>query len=238
MWTRAELKTNAKAVLKRTYWLSFAVLLVAGIIGGIGDSVSTVLETAVQLKIQVPESMVAGAGMLALFVSIFVSGPLVVGTARFFLQAREYDTEFSVLFSGFNGNQYWSNIKTMIMKSIYITLWSFLLIIPGIIKAYEYYFVHYILAENPNISTKRALQISKAMTQGYKWNIFILEMSFLGWYLLGALCFGVGVLFVTPYVEATMAELYSAQRAYVLSAGIITEEELCGVRNYNNLWEC
>ena len=234
MWTRTELKSNAKMVLKRTYWLSFAVLLVAGIVGGIGDSVSSVLELAVELQIQVPENLVAAAGGLALFVSIFVSGPLVVGTARFFLQTREYDTEFSVLFSGFNGSQYWSNIRTMIMKGIYITLWTFLLIIPGIVKAYEYYFVHYILAENPNISTKRALQLSKAMTDGYKWNIFVLELSFLGWYLLGALCFGVGVLFVAPYVEATMAELYSAQRAYVLKAGIITEEELCGVGSYNN----
>ena len=145
MWTRAELKSNAKMVLKRTYWLSFAVLLVAGIIGGIGDSVSSVLDLAVEMKLDVPENLVAAAGGLALFVGIFVSGPLVVGTARFFLMAREYDTEFSMLFSGFNGSQYWSNIKTMIMKGIYITLWTFLLIIPGIIKSYEYYFVHYIL---------------------------------------------------------------------------------------------
>lgn len=232
MWTRAELKSNAKMVLKRTYWLTFAVLLVAGIIGGMGENVTTIIDVGTQFEIQIPENLIVGASLFSLLVSVFISGPLMVGKARFLMQAREYDTEFTALFSGFNGGEYWRNVKVMIMKSIKIFLWTCLLIIPGIIKAYEYYFVTYILAENPYISQARAFEISKEMTRGYKWDIFVLELSFFGWYLLGALCLGVGTLFVNPYYEVTLAELYAAQRAHVLSSGIVSEEELCGFGGY------
>ena len=141
---------------------------------------------------------------------------------------------FQFLFSGFNGKEYWNNIRVMIWKSLYIMLWSLFFIIPGIIKSYEYYFVSYIVAENPKISLHRAFQISKEMTKGYKFRIFLLELSFVGWYVLGAFCLGMGILFVNPYLTATLSELYAAQRAYLLSNGIVGEDELCGFGEYSN----
>ena len=87
----------------------------------------------------------------------------------------------------------------------------------------------YILAENPKLTGKRAREISDAMTDGEKWEMFVLELSFIGWFLLGALCCGVGTMFVTPYRQATFAELYAVQRQRVLEAGLATEEELPGV---------
>ena len=232
MWTIAELKQNAKTVLKGTYWLSFAVLLVAGIVIGIGDLITSVIEIATQIGIFIPERLGLCASVFSFVVNVFIVGPVVIGKCRFFIRVREYDTDFSVLFSGFNGKEYWNNIRAMILKSVYIMAWSLLFLIPGIVKSYEYYFVSYILAENPDISVHRAFEISKQMTKGYKMRIFLLELSFVGWYLLGALCLGVGVLFVNPYLTATLAELYTAQRAYVLSKGIVGEDELCGVGNY------
>ncbi len=234
MWTIAELKQNAKTVLKRTYWLSFAILLVAGIVTGIGDLITSVIDIATELGIFIPERLVLCANIFSLLVNVFIVGPIIVGKSRFFMQIREYDTEFSVLFSGFNGKEYWNNIRAMILKSIYIMAWSLLFFIPGIIKSYEYYFVSYIIAENPEIPVYRAFQISKEMTDGYKMRIFLLELSFVGWYLLGAFCLGIGVFFVNPYMTATLAELYAAQRAYVLSQGIVGEDELCGFGNYYN----
>ena len=232
MWTRAELKQNAKIVLKRNYWMTFAVLFVAGFITGIGGGVSSAVDVAVQLEMDVSESLVFGVSVFSMLMAIFIAGPMLVGKNRFLMQSREMDTEFSTLFSGFNGDEFVNNVKIMFMREIKITLWTFLLIIPGIIKAYEYYFVPYILAENPHLSHQRVFQLSKEMTRGYKWDIFVLEFSFLGWYLLGTMCLGVGTLFVNPYYEATLAELYAAQRAHVLSAGIVREDELCGFSGY------
>ncbi len=232
MWTRAELKENAKVVLRRTYWLSFAVIFVAGLVGGMGDGVTSMIDVATELELRVPETLVLGVSVFALLVAIFIAGPITVGKNRFLMQAREQDTEFTTLFSGFDGAEFGKNVKVMFMRDIKIILWSFLLFIPGIIKAYEYYFVPYILAENPNLSQQRVFELSREMTRGYKWDIFILEMSFFGWYLLGALCLGIGTLFVNPYLEATLAELYAAQRAHVLSAGIVGEDELCGFSGY------
>ena len=86
-----------------------------------------------------------------------------------------------------------------------------------------------ILAENPTLTGMRAREISDAMTDGEKLEIFVLGLSFIGWFLLGALCCGVGTLFVTPYQQATFAELYAVQRQKVLDAGLATAEELPGV---------
>ncbi len=232
MWTRAELKENAKMVLKRTYWLSFAVLFVAGIVGGIGEGVTSVIDVATEMEVYVPETLILAASVFSLFISIFIAGPITVGKNRFLMQAREYDTEFTVLFSGFNGAEYGKNVKVMLMRTVKVFIWSCLLFVPGIIKAYEYYFVPYILAENPNIPQARVFELSREMTRGYKWDIFVLEMSFFGWYLLGVCCLVIGVYFVNPYYEATFAELYAAQRAHVLSAGIVGEDELCGFGGY------
>ena len=74
----------------------------------------------------------------------------------------------------------------------------------------------------------RAAEISTLMTDGEKWNIFVLDLSFLGWNILGSLLFGIGTLFVTPYYSATQAELYAAMRAKALAAGSVSEAELSG----------
>ena len=89
-----------------------------------------------------------------------------------------------------------------------IMLWLLLLVVPGIIKAYEYSMIPYLLAENPNITMDEAFSLSKQMTTGQKMNLFFLDLYFLGWIILGLICCGIGILFVLPYPEATRAEVY------------------------------
>ncbi|HMA58988.1 MAG TPA: DUF975 family protein, partial [Halanaerobiales bacterium] len=101
-----------------------------------------------------------------------------------------------------------------------------LLIIPGIIKYYAYRLVPYLLAENPDLGHKRAIQLSQDMMKDEKLKVFILDLSFLGWFILGALFFGIGVLFVQPYYDATNAELYIKLRVKALNNNLTTEEEL------------
>lgn len=91
--------------------------------------------------------------------------------------------------------------------NLYIFLWFLLLIIPGIIKSYEYMFIPYLLAENPDMDIKEVFKKSKEMTNNQKGNMFVLDLSFIGWYFLGALII-IGAVFVAPYHEATRAQLY------------------------------
>ncbi|HAL74707.1 MAG TPA: hypothetical protein DCM45_06425 [Clostridiales bacterium] len=107
-----------------------------------------------------------------------------------------------------------------------LPLLSALLSIPYIIKSYSYRMTPWILADNPQIGYRRALRLSMKMTRGSKWTMFVLDLSFLGWRILGALACGIGVLFVTPYIMATHAELYATLRQYSVAAGSCTMEEL------------
>ena len=95
------------------------------------------------------------------------------------------------------------------MKDLFIWLWSLLFIIPGIIKAYEYRLVPYIISENPQMNYRDALAESKKLMAGNKWKSFVLDLSFIGWDLLAGLTLGVlDIFFVGPYKASTDAALY------------------------------
>lgn len=114
----------------------------------------------------------------------------------------------------------------MLWRAFLNFLWYLLLIIPGIVKSYAYRMVPYILADNPNIGYERAVELSMKMTDGHKFNIWVLDLSFIGWYLLGILALFIGILFVMPYVNATNAELYLVLRQNALDNRICSYEEL------------
>ena len=85
------------------------------------------------------------------------------------------------------------------------------------------------MAENPDMEWRRALALSRQMTSGCKFDIFVLHLSFIGWCLLGTLALGIGLLFVGPYIEATFAELYATLRRKALERGDTTTSELPGI---------
>ncbi len=90
-----------------------------------------------------------------------------------------------------------------------LMLASSLLALPVIIKGYSYRMTPWILADNPQIGYKRALKLSMQLTRGHKWGIFVLDLSFIGWFILGGLLCGIGIMFVMPYFQAVQAELYA-----------------------------
>ncbi|MDE5565296.1 MAG: DUF975 family protein, partial [Oscillospiraceae bacterium] len=165
---------------------------------------------------------------IAFTISAFLGNVVRVGQCKYFYEARNGRQDFNNLFANFKGGKYMATVKTMFYQMLYIFLWSLLFIIPGIIKAYEYFLIPYMLAENPHLDRKRAFEISKQTMNGEKASLFLLNLSFIGWSLLGALACGVGVYFVMPYIEATMAEFYTCMRAKMLAYGYTTEEELTG----------
>ena len=151
---------------------------------------------------------------------------MVVGSRRYFMESRLGESPFGTLFSAFGGPHYLNVVFVQFMKSLFIFLWSLLFIIPGIVKAYQYRMVDYLLAENPSMDYHRALELSRQTTAGEKWDMFVLDLSFIGWFWLGALALGIGVLFVAPYYEATWAEFYAAMRAKTFASNMADETEL------------
>lgn len=155
---------------------------------------------------------------------VFVSGPLSIGQYRFFLLgAKEEETAINDLTFAFKKDHFLNIVLVQVYTSVKIYLFMLLLIVPGIMKAYSFAMVPYLLAEDPQISPKRATEISANMTDGHKWEMFVLDLSFTLWHLLQYFTFGLSRHFVAPYVTATQAQLYlalSAKNPYHNSATI------------------
>jgi hypothetical protein len=242
MWTREYLKTRAKAVLKVSYWKAFLVsliLLFAGADGSGGssggnynhrysnNSFNHIDQWGGNIDSYINWTMVILIiGLAFILFRILIGYALEVGGRRFFLQATQMDINMGYLGYAFKSERYVDIVKTMLYKGVLNFLWYLLLIIPGIVKSYAYSMVPYILADNPNIGHSRAVELSMQMTEGHKFNIFVLELSFIGWYLLGMLLLFVGMLFVRPYEDATKAELYIVLRQNALDNGYCTADEL------------
>jgi uncharacterized membrane protein len=172
-----------------------------------------------------------GSILLMIIVAFFIFRILIgygleVGGRRYFKQAAQMDVNMGYLGYAFKSGRFTNIMLTMLYRSVLTFLWFLLLIIPGIIKSYAYSMVPYILADNPNIGSSRAIQLSNQMTAGHKFDIWVLELSFLGWYLLGMLLFFVGIFFVKPYENATKAELYLVLRQNALDNEYCTSDEL------------
>lgn len=250
MWSRAELKDRAKDCLRRYYWAALAVTFLVGILGGggsggsVGSSGASIRQQVNQSQSQMngygggglsssDMALIAGvitvvlvvvviAAVIGILFKVFVGNVIAVGGHRFFMESRAVGRSAGVgkIFYGFSSGSYLNVVKTQFLKDLFITLWSLLLIVPGIIKAYQYYMVPYILSENPDMGYREALDLSRQMMDGHKMDTFVLELSFIGWYLLGTLCCGIGLIFVEPYVQATMAELYAVLRNNVGIVGL------------------
>ena len=166
-----------------------------------------------------------------LLFKIFVGNLFEVGGCRFYEENSEHKTRIALIVDGFLNGAYLRNVATIFFRDLYTVLWSLCLIVPGIVKSYEYKMIPYILAENPEISRKRAFEISKNMMDGEKWNAFVLDLSFIGWSLLSTITVGiVGILYVNPYINTTWAEFYKVMRQNALETGNATIDELCGLR--------
>lgn len=162
--TRAELKQEAKNQLAGQ-WLKIGFSLFAvGFIFG----------------------LVSYIPFIGFIVVMLISGALEFGVTSYSMKlARNEEVQFSCLFSGFN--YLFKALGLMLLMMLFVFLWSLLFIIPGIVKAYGYSMAFYILVENPEMGVYECLKESTRITQGYKFDLFVLELSFLGWGLLGAL---------------------------------------------------
>ena len=238
MWTRQLLKTNARSALSGRYWRGFWVCLLVSLASGGVFTIKNNVDTArggydYSFMYGMPDetlALILGIALLVLVLScvwqIFVLGPLNVGLARYFMESRQALAPFGTVMGIFR-TPYLNVVKVCFLTQLKIAL-GCLLVIPGIYWSYCYTLVPFLLAENPYMTTRRAMELSKQMMDGEKWNTFVLQLSFFGWAILCVLTFGIGYLFLEPYIQATFAELYAALRAKALAAGMSDERELGG----------
>ncbi|TRZ36553.1 DUF975 family protein [Niallia circulans] len=99
-------------------------------------------------------------------------------------------------------------IGTSIMQSIFLFLWFLLLFVPGVIKSISYSQTYYLLRDNPELSIFEAITESRKRMVGLKWNYFLLCLSFIGWGLLAIITFGIGLLWLMPYMSTTFSAFY------------------------------
>ncbi len=146
--------------------------------------------------------------VIKLISGVPLCGPAAVtGYANFNTKlVRGENPDLGTSMSGFSifGKSLWLGI----ISAFFASLWSLLLVIPGIIKAISYSMAPYILAENPTLTAREALRASKALTQGKKGSLFYLYLTFIGWFLLCIPTCGLLGLYVGPYLEATVAAFY------------------------------
>lgn len=148
-------------------------------------------------------------GIFIIFFQLFIKYPLTIGENRFFLENKNYShTNVKRLLFLFKNKNYLNCVKVLLIKDIFYFLWC-LTIIGGFIKYYSYRLVPYILAENPSIKSKDAINLSRELMNHNKWKTFCLDLSFIGWRFLDIITMNlVGIFYSNPYFKSTNTELY------------------------------
>ena len=200
---RAELKAAAKEQIKGNIGMLFLCSLIIFAIGFVAG-------------------LIPGIGTVA---SLIVSPAFSVGLCLVYLGLTEgQKAEVGTLFQGFQylGKALW----LAVLIAVFTFLWSLLFVIPGIVKAYSYSMAFYILAENPEMTAREALQESKEIMNGRKMELFILQLSFILWILLVTVTFGIAAIYVVPYQTCTVANFYQKiKRQPVAQRMPVAEEE-------------
>lgn len=199
----SEIKERAKRNFKDNYWtLICAFLIYCG---------------SISIVIVMP---------LAPFISYILGAIVGVGFCRMCVRVyRGEKPQVKDVFDGFNG--FGRVLIASVLCWVYTLLWSLLLVIPGIIKYYAYFFTQYIVMDFPRLSASQAIELSKKMTKGCKWKIFMMQLSFIGWVLLSVITCGlVGIFYAFPYMSVALAGIYEEVKNQKLADGELTLDEL------------
>jgi len=159
--------------------------------------------------------------------SLLITGPMTLGYAMFAIAIfRKRETSPAEVFYGFE--RFGKAFGLYIVMSIFVLLWTLLLIIPGIIAVFRYSMSFYILADHPEMGIMEALNESKRMMRGNKWKFFCLNLSFIGWGILCLFTMGIGFLWLGPYMEVTIIAFYDIANGSLRSVRSIEGEVNAG----------
>lgn len=211
MLNRVQLKAEAKSITKgaavSAYLFTLVYLVIVFVLNLILEFAtgSTAAELSTVLEMEIPFPTLGLPPLMVSFISILIaliSAVLSAGYLLYHMGVRKGRTmPYATLFDGFT---FVGKIIVLeILVFVYTFLWSLLFFFPGIIAAYRYRFALYNLCENPQLSASEALRMSKAQTRGYKWQLFVLDLSFIGWNLLCGLTMGILSIWIMPYIQQT-----------------------------------
>ena len=197
-----DLKEKAKKSLEGKYGQAIIMTIIFGIIASSAQIIPSFIKNDSYMILGVTQ-------FLSIFLNALLTSFFILGNTSFYLKlSRGEDVTWEELFSK---TKLWQVcFLTTILINLFTTLWSFLLIIPGIIAMYSYSMVQYILLDNENMSAIDAINKSKEMMNGHKMELFMLHLSFLGWAILGLFTFGILYLWLGPYINTTTANFYNA----------------------------
>lgn len=189
---RAQLKSDAKIQIKGKIGILFLITLIIGAISFLAGLVLAFIPFVGPIISSIIITPAFSLSIVRVYLSISEGGTPSAGDA----------------FSGFD--DFWAAFKVTFFVGLYTFLWSLLLFVPGIIKALSYSMSMYILAENKGKSAHSCIRESMEMTNGYKMDLFILGLSFIGWILLCCVTLGIAAIWVIPYMNATYANAYKS----------------------------
>lgn len=221
---RIRIKENGKLHYQNNKWQNVLVILINTLIVG---------------GVQVVVRLSGDDWVLAMFMSLvsialalLVVNVISMGTMTWFHRSIKTEgLKMEEMFWTFK-EDYGGNVLMMFLISLYTALWSMLFVVPGIVKGYSYSLAMYIKSENPNIPASTAIELSKRMTNGHKMDLFVLDMSFIGWGILSAFTLNIlGILYVMPYQYASKAFAYEEIKEEALANQIVSEAELYGYAN-------
>lgn len=224
------IKSNARDFIRGRLWMFWSVLLVVGIIESLanslpqwifGDRLSNLSDIIAGNPDNIPKeisSSVFGWYYVLNVLITIVLIPLNIGIAQNVLAwSRGEDVnKWKVLFGGFNSAKiFFKQVGVVVLNTILCALWAILLIVPGIIKGLAYSMYPYVLRDEPDLSVWQTLKKSEAIMKGYKGKLFLMYLSFVGWFILGAFTFGILYIWLTPYVMTSTVKFYDdVRRAY------------------------
>ena len=161
--------------------------------------------------------------------ALIVGGFLMFGMCRVFLQlVRSQKNKIDVA-DLFCGSEHFGDLLVLyLLQGLFTFLWTLLFIIPGIVKSYAYSMAFFIKHDHPEYDWKMCLDESQRYMKGYKWQLFCLDFSFIGWILLSILTCGIGMLWVVPYQFAAHANFYENLRAIYEPDAPAAETETMG----------
>ena len=226
--TSKELRAIARENLQGNWGISVGVALVAALLGGMvtgsGNISFQFNENTVRNLPPVfwgfllPFVSVVGLLGLAMFI---IGGVVELGYAKFLLKQHDKkELVFADLFSQFE--RFGTGFAQRFLRTLYTALWTLLFVVPGIIKSLSYAMTPFILEDHPELTASEAINRSKKLMDGHKMDLFILNLTFIGWGILSVLTFGIGFLFLNPYRNAAYAAFYrnisaprQEQRSYI-----------------------
>lgn len=212
---RKELKSNARACLKGKWGTAIlACVIFSLLIGGSGSTgaaSSSIDYQSIQISSGASAAIFTGGFFIVLGIVIVLSivfSPVLLGYTSFQLKLSNGESpKIGELFSLYKNNMIRAFLF-IVLKNVLIFLWSLLFLVPGIVAHYRYAMAEYLMVQEPNLSGREAIAASKEMMRGHKGELFVLELSFLGWALLSVLTLGIGLLWLMPYMAQTEAQFF------------------------------